>query len=78
MSSVPTAWSGAVLAGRRDDGPPAARGARLRERDLAAVVAVELARVVVGPDHVEREVLEHARRGRRRPAAIEQFAQPNI
>ena len=49
-----------MLAGRRDDRPPAAGRARLRERDLGdAVVAIELARLLVGADDVEREVLEH-------------------
>ncbi len=47
-----------MLAGRRDDRPPAAGRAGLRERDLAET-AVELAGLVVGPDDVEREVLEH-------------------
>ena len=47
-----------MLAGRRDDRPPAPGGARLGERDLGDA-AIELASVVVGPDDVEREVLEH-------------------
>ena len=47
-----------MLAGRRDDRPPAAGRARLRERDLAEA-AVELAGVVARADDVEREVLEH-------------------
>ncbi len=42
----------------RDDRPPATGRARLGEGDLGEP-AVELAGVVAGPDHVEREVLEH-------------------
>ena len=47
-----------VLVGRRDDRPPPARRARLRQRDLAEAT-LELAGVVAGADDVEREVLEH-------------------
>ena len=65
-----------MLAGRGDDRPPAARRARLGERDLAEA-AVELARVVAGADDVEREVLEHpdadaVALGRRAVGAAEQ------
>ena len=48
----------AVLARRRDDGPPAARGARIADAHLGDR-AVELAGLVLGTDDVEREVLEH-------------------
>ena len=48
-----------MLARRRDDRPPAPRRAGLRERHLGEACAVELAGLVVGPDDVEREVLEH-------------------
>ena len=47
-----------MLAGRGDDRSPAARRAGLGQRDLGEA-EVELPRVVVGADDVEREVLEH-------------------
>ena len=47
-----------MLAGRGDDRPPAPGRARLGQGDLGEA-AIELARVVAGPDDVEREVLEH-------------------
>ena len=46
-----------VLAGWRDDGPPAARRPGLLDRDLDEV-PVELAGLGLGPDDVEREILE--------------------
>ena len=57
--SLPTAWSGAMLAGRRDDRPPAAGRAGLGERDLADARGRSSRASLVGPDDVEREVLEH-------------------
>src|SRR3954464_7146862 len=49
---------GPVLAWRGDDRAPAPRRAGLGEGDLCEPT-VELARVVAGPDDMEREVLEH-------------------
>ena len=49
-----------MLAGRGHDRAPASGRARLREGHLGEpVVPIEFARLAVGPDDVEGEVLEH-------------------
>ena len=65
----------AMLAGRRDDGPPGARGARVRDRHLGDR-PVPRARLLLGPGDGEREVLEDAQADAvaRRHAAVEAVA----
>src|SRR5258705_11535378 len=48
-----------MLARGREDRPPAAGGPRFGQRDLGDP-PIELARILTGPDDMEREVLEHS------------------